>query len=101
MKALLADKLKKNKYEKYADSEHQREVRSMKNRIQNCKNLQQRKKDNTDPIVNPTYFIKHGSQAQSVTIDAYCKKVLGNNRPQTGVPARTGTMEYKSVVAKN
>ena len=45
--------------------------------------MQQRKKDNTDPIVNPTYFIKPGKDAETVTIDAYCKKILGMNRPQT------------------
>ncbi len=33
----------------------------MHRRISNCKNLQQRKKDNNDPIINPTYFIKNGS----------------------------------------
>jgi len=32
----------------------------MNNRIKNCKNMQQRKKDKTDPIVNPTYFLKNG-----------------------------------------
>ena len=55
----------------------------MNNRVSNCKNMQQRKKDNTDPIVNPTYFIKPGKDAETVTIDAYCKKILGMNRPQT------------------
>ena len=59
----------------------------MNERIKNCKNLQQRKKDNTDPVVNPTYFIKPGKEAASVTIDGYCKKILGMNRPQSGVPA--------------
>jgi hypothetical protein len=57
----------------------------MNNRVQNCKNLQQRKKDNTDPIVNPPYFMKNGKDAQSVTIDGYCKIVLGINRPQSGI----------------
>jgi hypothetical protein len=41
---------------------------SMQNRIKNCKNMQQRKKDNTDPIVNPTYFIKEGRDVAAVTI---------------------------------
>jgi hypothetical protein len=47
--------------------------------------LQQRKKDNTDPIVNPTYFIKPGKEIEAVTINDYCKKVLGMNRPQSGL----------------
>ena len=56
----------------------------MNQRVNNCKNLQQRKKDNTDPIINPTYFIKNGKEAEAVTIDSYCKKILGINRPQSG-----------------
>ena len=63
MKALLSNKIKRSKYEIYQENEHLREVRSMKNRVQNCKNMQQRKKDNTDPIVNPTYFIKPSKEA--------------------------------------
>lgn len=63
--------------------------------------MQQRKKDNTDPIVNPTYFIKHGKEIASVTIDGYCKKVLGMNRPQTGVSPQTQKIEYKSLVGKH
>lgn len=65
----------------------------MKKRVENCKNLQQRKKDNCDPITNPTYFIKHGKDANSVTIDNYCKKILGMNRPQSGVPAQRKTQK--------
>ena len=61
----------------------------MNNRIKNCKNLQQRKKDNTDPIVNPTYFIKNGKEVPQVTIDSYCQKVLGMTRPQSGQPQKT------------
>jgi hypothetical protein len=56
----------------------------MNDRISNCKNLQQRKKDNTDPIVNPTYFIKGSAEITSVNINEYSKKVLGMNRPQSG-----------------
>jgi len=58
----------------------------MNNRVKNCKNLQQRKKDKTDPIVNPAYFIKKSDkEIMDVTIDGYCKKILGINRPQSGL----------------
>jgi len=57
----------------------------MNNRIKNCKTLQQRKKDKTDPIVNPTYFIKQGGDLGDVTINQYCKKVLHMNRPQSSI----------------
>jgi hypothetical protein len=57
----------------------------MNSRIKNCKTLQQRKKDKTDPIVNPTYFIKQGGDLANVTIDQYCKKILGMNRPQSSI----------------
>lgn len=73
---VLKDKIKKNKLEKHINHEHQREWKALQNRIQNCKSLNQRKKDNTDPIVNPVYFIKDGSKAGDLTIQPYCKKVL-------------------------
>lgn len=41
----------------------------MNRRIKNCKNLEQRKKDKTDPIVNPTYFIKDGREIGNVSIN--------------------------------
>ena len=63
--------------------------------------MQQRKKDNTDPIVNPTYFIKHGQEVASVTIEGYCKKVLGMNRPQSGVTSQTQKIECKSLLGKS
>lgn len=56
----------------------------MNDRILNCKNLQQRKKDKTDPIINPTYFIKSTGQINSININDYSSKVLGMNRPQSG-----------------
>jgi hypothetical protein len=65
-------------------------VRALKHRVENCKNLQQRKKDNTDPIVNPAYFIKNGPEAATVTIDGYCRKVLKDNRPKSGVVPQVG-----------
>ena len=46
-------------------------MRSQASRVKNCKNLTQRKKDNTDPIVNPTYFMRDGEHADSVTIEKY------------------------------
>lgn len=98
-KALLANKIKRNKYELYQEHEHLREVRSMNNRVSNCKSMQQRKKDNTDPIVNPTYFIKPGKDVENVTIDAYCKKVLGMNRPHTAFAPNA--KEYRPISAKN
>jgi hypothetical protein len=82
---MLADRVKKNKYELHAKKEHEKELQSMNNRIKNCKTLQQRKKDKTDPIVNPTYFIKQGGDVGAVTIDQYCKKVLEMNRPQSSI----------------
>lgn len=60
----------------------------MNERISNCKNLQQRKKDKTDPIINPTYFIKSSDEITSVNINEYSKKVLGMNRPQSGFVRR-------------
>ena len=60
----------------------------MNRRIKNCKNLEQRKKDKTDPIVNPTYFIKDGREIGNVSINQYSKKVLGMNRPQSGFVRR-------------
>lgn len=54
------------------------------NRVKNCKSLVQRKKDKTDPIVNPTYFMRENENAQSVTIESYKKTVLKQNRPQSG-----------------
>ena len=89
MKGLLKDKIKRNKYERLAHHEHQREIASMNARVQNCKNLQQRKKDNTDPVVNPTYFIKHGTDLPQVTIDSYCQKILASNRPQSAFTQST------------
>lgn len=47
--------------------------------------MQQRKKDNTDPIVNPVYFIKDGTKAGNVTIQPFCKKILDKNRPKSAV----------------
>lgn len=55
----------------------------MNDRIKNCKNLQQRKKDKTDPITNPTYFIKKGQQVKDVTISGFCQKIMNKNRPQS------------------
>jgi hypothetical protein len=60
----------------------------MNDRIANCKNIQQRKKDNTDPIINPTYFIKSTGEINSISINDYSKKVLGMNRPQSGALRR-------------
>lgn len=50
--------------------------------------MTQRKKDKTDPIVNPTYLMREGSAVNSVTIDQYCKKVASKNRPASGVPSK-------------
>ena len=38
--------------------------------------MTQRKKDKTDPVVNPTYLMRDGSNLNSVTIDQYCKKIV-------------------------
>ena len=68
---------------------------SQASRVRNCKNLTQRKKDKTDPIVNPTYFMRDGDNINSVTIDRYRETVLKKNRPVSGVPNRTtGFGEY-------
>lgn len=68
-KLIVADKIKKNKYELAAAKDHEAEIRHLQGRISNCKNIQQRKKDKTDPIVNPTYFIKQSEQAGAVSIN--------------------------------
>ena len=63
----------------------------MQERISNCKSMGQRRKDKTDPIVNPAYFIKHAQDMGQVTIDAYSKKVQANqaaSRPQSAVNSK-------------
>lgn len=94
-KELLANKIKRNKYEKTAMKEHEQEMRSMNDRIANCKNLQQRKKDKTDPISNPAYFIKSTGDVNSININEYSKKVLGLNRPQSGTFKREESAKRK------
>ena len=83
-KKILKDKIKKNRYENAAKREHQREIELHMNKMENCKSLVERRKDKTDPIVNPTYFMRDNSNAQSVTIEAYKNKVLKKNRPVSG-----------------
>lgn len=46
----------------------------------------QRKKDKTDPITNPAYFMREDKDANSVAIDEYKNTVLKKNRPASGVP---------------
>lgn len=75
--------------------EHEQEMRSMNDRISNCKNLQQRKKDKTDPISNPAYFIKSTGDVGSININEYSKKVLGLNRPQSGTFKREESAKRK------
>ena len=78
-------------------SEHERELRSQADRLKSCKNLTQRKKDKTDPIVNPTYFMRDGAHIDEVTIDQYRNTVLKKNRPASGVQSKTqnfGDTEY-------
>jgi hypothetical protein len=58
--------------------ERSREIRSMANRIQNVKNMQQRKKDKFDAIVYPPYFVRNGGLNSDVRIDGYMKKVMNN-----------------------
>jgi len=60
--------MKNNKQVKHESTEHEREWKALQHRIQNCKSMQQRKKDKTDPITNPVYFIKDGERAGDVTI---------------------------------
>ena len=58
--------------------EREREIKSMKNRIENVKNLQQRRKDKNDPIVYPPYFVRGGGQDSDARIDSYMRKALNN-----------------------
>ena len=58
--------------------ERDRENKSIKNRIENVKNLQQRRKDKTDPIIYPPYFVRGGGRDSDVRIDSYMKKALNN-----------------------
>ena len=77
--------------------EHEREMRSQADRLKSCKSLTQRKKDKTDPIVNPTYFMRDGAHVDEVTIDQYRNTVLKKNRPTSGVACKTqnfGGNEY-------
>lgn len=67
-KKILKDKLKKSPKENFVHQEHERELKSQAERIKNCKSLVQRKKDNTDPVVNPTYFMRDANETKSVTI---------------------------------
>lgn len=50
----------------------------MKKRIENCKNIQQRKKDRNDPIVYPPYFVRRNEQSPDVRLDSYTQKVMNN-----------------------
>ena len=96
---VLKDKLKKNKLEKHQLTEHEREWKALQSRISNCKSLQQRKKDKTDPIVNPVYFIKNGENAGDLTIDPYARKILDMNRPKSAVlvgSRKTNTLHMKN-----
>ena len=58
--------------------EHAREMKSMKKRINDCKSLQQRKKDHNDPLMYPPYFIRENTDAKDARIDGYSRKILGN-----------------------
>lgn len=61
-------------------SEHQRQLRHMHSRIANCKNMEMRKKDKTDPITNPAYFMRPSDKATSVGLASYKQKVLSMNK---------------------
>lgn len=70
------------------------------NKVKNCKSIGERKKDKTDPIVNPTYFMRDTNNAESVTIEHYKQKVLKMNRPVSAHPTKsnqfTHTMQMQS-----
>lgn len=95
-KKLLKDRIKKNKNENYLQKEHERELRSQAHRIENCKSLAQRKKDKTDPIVNPTYFMRDGDNVNSVTIEGFKSTVLHKNRPKSACPSSISRKEVES-----
>lgn len=67
-------------------------MRSQANRVKNCKSLAQRKKDNCDPIVNPTYLMRERSEIKPVTIDKFKNTVLKKNRPVSAIP-KNSTMK--------
>lgn len=56
--------------------------------------MQQRKKDNNDPIVNPTYFIKPAEELKGITIDGFTRKIVSKNRPKSGINVKTGDNFY-------
>lgn len=55
-----------------------REIKSMRSRIENVKSMNQRKKDKNDPIVYPPYFVRGVGENEDVRIDGYMKKVLNS-----------------------
>jgi hypothetical protein len=79
-KKLLKHRIKKCPRENYIQEEHERELRSQAHRVQYCKSLAQRKKDNTDPITNPAYFMREPSDVNAVTIDKFQNTVLKKNK---------------------
>ena len=96
-------------HKSYEMREHQRELSSMKKRIEECKNKEQRKKDRNDPMVYPPYFIRANNGAKDVRIDGYSRKVadskvnphLNKFQPQrvpVEVNDRNSLVKYQYVV---
>ena len=66
----------------YEMIEHQRELISMQKRIDECKNVQQRKKDKNDPLLYPPYFIRKHVTAKDARVDGFSRKIVGSQIQQ-------------------
>ena len=51
----------------------------MWDRIKECKSLEQRKKDNNDPLTHPIYFVRDASEAKGLAMDQYYNKLVSKN----------------------
>lgn len=53
-------------------------MESLKQRIRECKSWTQRKKDHSDPIIYPAYFIRGNKHCKDARIDSYFKRVVSH-----------------------
>lgn len=49
---------------------------SLKQRIRECKSWAQRKKDRSDPILYPSYFVRRRKECKDARIDGYFKRLV-------------------------
>ena len=77
LKHMLAKK--KNKVNNYVDYQHELNLRSQKRRINSLGTMNERKKNNFDPIAKPVYFLrKPNTSHKDISLQTFCEK-LGVN----------------------